>query len=285
MLNAVEVLYLHYINGRTIDDVDQYDFWRKQYGIDGKTLFNQLLNKNVIYEDTTPAVTLSKLTVVKLKDVLRKSGIKISGRKQVLISRIVEHSDIIDFHDLDLKGVYLVTKDFEQHFKNTSFINYFHFNGHITVQEAYQYYVNHQTLHPEAVITAVLNENIRSGMKKSNKYEAVKSHLLLSNFYRDTLKDNAQYVFHLNHFSVLIILESVTRNGHTNTGDPDILDHYTIEKYRHVLEINHWNKTQLYQNILETTRTLPYPAESIKEAASLIIRQLTAFESLYSPSY
>src|SRR5699024_4981552 len=48
-LNAVEVLYMHFVNGRTHDEAVMYDFWLTQYGTEARNLIESLLNKGIIY--------------------------------------------------------------------------------------------------------------------------------------------------------------------------------------------------------------------------------------------
>lgn len=49
-LNAVEVLYLHFVNGRTYDEAIMYDFLA-QYSSPAEALIESLLDKEIIYEN------------------------------------------------------------------------------------------------------------------------------------------------------------------------------------------------------------------------------------------
>jgi hypothetical protein len=275
-LNAVEVLYLHYINGKTSKDIDKYDFWELQYSMSGKTLFQQLLKKNVIYENTTLSATLTKLTVVKLKNLLRKSSMKVSGNKKDLIQRIAEHADVIDWKGLNLTGVFLVTDEYKAFYEATSFINYFHFNGTIGIHTAYEYYLQHPQLSPDEVIIEVLNQTVDKGMQETNKYNAVKAHWLLSTFYQDTLHDSVHSMYHLDHFTVLIILEAVIRNPEDEL---PYMDHYTLDKYREFMRRENLSPLGLYNHLMHHTQALNYPEEYKARAAQIIVDDVTSVVS------
>lgn len=275
-LNAVEVLYLHYINGKTSKDIDKYDFWELQYSMSGKTLFQQLLKKNVIYENTTLSATLTKLTVSKLKDLLRKSGMKVSGNKKELIQRIADHANVIDWKGLNLKGVFLITDEYKAFYKATSFINYFHFNGPIGIHTAYEYYLKHPQLSPDEVVVEVLNQAVEKGMQQSNKYNVVKAHWLLSTFYQERLHDPLHSMYHLNHFTMLIVLEAVIRNSED---DPPYIDHYTLDKYREFMHQKNLSPHDLYNHLMDHTQTLNYSEKYKVRAAQMIVDDITSVVS------
>lgn len=275
-LNAVDVLYLHYINNKTVEDIFKYDFWFTQYAVHEKDLFQKLITLEVIYKDTSLPVTLSKLTVKHLQHLLQKSGIKISGNKSTLISRIVDHSEHIDWGSINLKDVYLVTSDYNKLFEDTTFINYFHFNGQISIFEAYDYYLAHPNLSPDEVIIAVLNRSIQNEMNQTNKYSAIKGHLLLSNVYQDKFDNLELSFYHLDNFSMLIILESIAHQSQNSAPDNhSYIDNFTIDKYRTLMRESFIDHHTLYKNFIRSALSLPYSYEQKEQAAKIMLSHIT----------
>lgn len=274
MLNADDILLMHYINGRTHDEINQYGAWLNHASVDSEAMLKKLLEQHVIYLDHSLPATLKQLTIPQLKHILRTYGIKLSGNKPDLIRRINNHSHIIDTAGLNLKGVYLVTDEYRELFNRTAFIDYFHFNGHISIKAAYSFYQQHPALSSSEIITEMLKENIRTEIHSENKYTAVKSHLLLSAYYRDKLKDAESYVYHLNCFSMLVVLTYIQRCGVERVPDDIILDHYTIDQYKQLIHRFHLHPNTLYIKLISDAGTLPYDIPDIKTAARLITEMI-----------
>lgn len=272
-LNAVEVLYMHFVNGRTHDEAVMYDFWLTQYGTEARNLIESLLDKGIIYGNDDLSVTLKKLKVPELKNLLKQSGIKVSGNKSALIERITENRNIIDFGNETLKSVYTVKEDCRAFLEQTDFIDYFHFNGHISVYEAYDYYRAHPEKTSDEVVTGVLREKVENTIHNKNKYDAIKAFRLLSHFHQEGLEDTESAVHYLNNFAMLIILQSIMRYRSYKSilaGSHFNIDNFTADKYRHLLETGQMTPYTLYHSLVDDTEDLPYSYESRKRAARFI---------------
>ncbi|MGO1922693.1 MAG: SAP domain-containing protein [Jeotgalicoccus sp.] len=281
-LNAVEVLFLHYVKGKTEKEALQHDFWLIEYNRDPQHLLNQLINTGAVYQSYDLSVTLTKFTVPIIKDLLKNSGIKVSGNKKELITRVKEHQEFIDVTALDINGIYIVDKSLETFLHDTVFINYISLHGPISIEEAYSYYTEHPYMNASEIIIALHELKIASNIKKPNKYDAVKCHHLLSEYYSSELHDTEQSLYHLNQFSMLIVLESINRYKQLDSkmkhDEFFNIDNYTIEKYRNLLLMKQFNINELYDKFLVHTKDLPYSETDITLAAQFIIRYIIGSE-------
>ena len=281
-LDAVEVLFLHYVNGKTEEEALQHDFWLTEYNRDPQYLLNQLITTGALCLSYDLSVTLTQFTVPIIKDLLKNSGIKVSGNKKDLIARVKEHQDFIDVTALDIHGVYVVDKSLETFLHDTVFINYISLHGPISIEEAYSYYTKHPDMNASEIIIALHERKIAANIKKPNKYGAVKCHHLLSEYYSSELHDTEQSLYHLNQFSMLIVLESISRYKQLDSkmkhDEFFNIDNYTIEKYRNLLLMKQFNINELYDKLLKHADTLPYIQTDITLAAQFIIRYIIGSE-------
>lgn len=282
-LDAVEALFLHYINGKNKQEAVQHNFWVTEYNREPVHLLSHLINTGAIYQSHDLSVTLTKVTVPILKDLLKKSGIKVSGNKKELIERVKQHRRFIDLTHLSLSAVYVVDESLNTFLRDTAFINYISLHGPITIHDAYAYYIDHQYLNPSEIIIALHEHKIEQTLNKSNKYDAIKCHHLLSEYYSNELYDIDESLYHLNQFSMLIILQSIQRyqqlEGNMKHDAFFNIDNYTIEKYRNLLLMKQFAIKELYDKLLEHGKYLPYDEEIIILAAQFIIRNITGSEN------
>ena len=79
-----------------------------------------------------PSEALSSLTILKLKEILREHGQKLSGKKSELIARILEHVPLEDLplpkvyaliaaacHELDTRSFYIENRQMNYGFMNS----------------------------------------------------------------------------------------------------------------------------------------------------------------------
>ncbi|CAD2070816.1 hypothetical protein GCM10007275_16780 [Jeotgalicoccus coquinae] len=277
-LDAVEVLFLHYVNGKTEQEAMQHNFWTAEYNRSPEQLLNQLIETGSVAKSHDLFFTLTKFTVPVIKNLLKKSGIKVSGSKQELIERAKEHQAFIDLTELDLEGVYVADDSLETFLHDTVFINYISLHGPVTIQEAYAFYLKHPDMSNSEIIIALHEEKIAAGIDKSNKYDVVKCHHLLAEYYSTELNDIENSLRHLNLFTILIVLQSIQRylqpEARMKQDSFFNIDNYTIEKYRNLLLMKQFTINELYDKLLDHSEKLPYSNKHITLAAQFIIRYI-----------
>lgn len=275
-LSAVEVLFLHFLHGKRKRDLIIYDFWTTEYNIEPLELLDALIDKGAVHKTQDLSYTLTQFTVPIIKDLLKKSGIKLSGNKQDLIERVKLNASLIDLSHLHPEAVYIVDDSLNDLMQNTTFLNYINLYGPIGIEDAFSYYLQHQDMNESELIISIHETHITETMNKTNKYDAIKCHHLLTEYYSSKCDDFDKRLYHLNHFSMLIVLESIQR--YLQIDDPSThysffnIDNYTIEKYRDMLLMKQLDINTLYDRLLEHTEALPYAENFIKLAAQYIIR-------------
>src|SRR5690625_2839628 len=212
-LDAIDVLFMHYITGRTPDEVDKYDFWQLQYGRNPENLLRRLMDAGVMYEDDSLPATLPKLRVFELKFILKRAGLKISGNKPELIKRILQHAGTIDFADVPLRNVYVLSDEYADFYSATGFMNFFHFNGNFDLHEVYEFYLEYGDADPHRTAVAFLEGKAARHLHDANKYTAIKVYFLLSNYALAEMRDDRLSIYYLNHFIMLIVLQAIEGGG------------------------------------------------------------------------
>lgn len=94
-LSAIEIFLLDHYDHRPVDD-PLSEYWQSNVGEDYKERLDWLYKKGYLkigsVEDSLPC-----LTVPALKDILRSKGLILSGRKDILVQRILENIPVEDY--------------------------------------------------------------------------------------------------------------------------------------------------------------------------------------------
>lgn len=271
-LDAVDVLFMHYITERTTGEAHKYDFWQFQYDRQPADLVRRLLDAGVIYEDDSLPETLRKLRTFELKYILKDSNLKVSGNKPDLIKRILQHAAEIDFTDVPLKNVYKLSEDWFDFYNQTRFLNYFHFNGSFDLNEIYEFYLANDDLDNHQIATRYLEEKVHDHIDDENKYTAVKSYFLLANYARDEVADLPLSIYYLNHFTMLVTLQAAHHNDVDSVRAYFDLDGYTKDRYRAFMKSEKMSPDELSRFLMDSTKALPYSSEELASAAVFIMK-------------
>ncbi|WP_178138275.1 SAP domain-containing protein [Lacicoccus alkaliphilus] len=269
-LDAIDVLFMHYITDRTTDEADKYDFWQLQYGRRPADLLRRLMEAGVIYEDDSLPAVLQKLRVYELKHILRSARLKVSGNKQALIKRILQHATEIDFAPVPLKNVYKLSERHSEFHSRTRFLNYFHFHGNFDLHEIYGFHLAHDSWGAHRTAVAFLEGKARAHMHAANKYTAVKSYFLLSNYALNEMQDKHLSMHYLNHFAMLIVLAAMDGGSGIPDSPHFYVDRYTTGRYRTYMEESGISVHALIRFLTDSTAGLPWPDEARRHAAALI---------------
>lgn len=107
-LSAIEIFLLDHYDHRPVDE-PLSEYWQSNVGEDYKERVEWLYKKGYLkigsVEDSLPC-----LTVPALKDILRSKGFILSGRKDVLVQRILENIPVEDYQD-KLPKIYVLTEE------------------------------------------------------------------------------------------------------------------------------------------------------------------------------
>lgn len=91
-ITPVEMLMLNYVREGIKSNMDFPNYWHYQYGADAKQVVVNLLNKGLLQLGDVD-ISLQHMETKDLKEILKKAGLKVSGKKVDLVERIINEID------------------------------------------------------------------------------------------------------------------------------------------------------------------------------------------------
>lgn len=156
-LNANDLLMLHFNANRVVGNETINHNYVIENNIDVTATLNKLVNEGALNIENKPETSLPKLTLPKLKEILKNNNLKVSGNKQELINRIIENYNVIDSDDLDLPLMYVPTEKGVKIINETQYIFHFHKSFLVSLPRAHKLAVNHINAE-DKIETIYLNE-------------------------------------------------------------------------------------------------------------------------------
>lgn len=122
-----EILVLSYAHTFYTDGNNSFQrFWWYRYGIeDVNKVLESLLNRGFI-KVASIENAMYKATVVELKDILRENELKVSGKKEILINRLLDEVDKEKLNNIFNRRTYEITELGEEILKSNEHIPYIH---------------------------------------------------------------------------------------------------------------------------------------------------------------
>lgn len=283
-LNALEVLYLHYINGKNEEKVNNYSFWFHQYSTNPFNLFTSLKKRNVIKESTDLKSILNNLKVTELKDTLRQNNLKLSGNKPDLIKRIIENNKIINFDTSAYPSIYFVTDEYKSLLNSTEFITYFHNNHIIDIFDAYDYSLKHRDKSNGELIVLILNDVLKEELKKEEYFNVSILYNNLARYYYDH-NDEYSAQYHLHNYQMLNVLNEIERIKDYNSYGISIsidddsymffINDWSLLQYKSLLKTRQIDTSDLKNELIDSTKHLPFTSKDKEAAAIYIIERVS----------
>lgn len=91
LLRPNEIAFLGYVDG-TFKNQDLPEYWKYYYGINFKTIFDKFINFNLLECKKDLIYTIKKkYTISDLKSILSSNGLPTTGKKDILIDRIISN--------------------------------------------------------------------------------------------------------------------------------------------------------------------------------------------------
>ena len=87
-IKPVDVIFLERANGHKVGDEFPH-YFKYQYGANPSSLLEKALTNNFLIKSDSIVNNIEKIKTSKLKEVLKKHNLKVSGKKQELIERLV----------------------------------------------------------------------------------------------------------------------------------------------------------------------------------------------------
>jgi hypothetical protein len=90
-LTPYEILFLDYINGKSIKDPNIAGYWTHEYNLDYQAVIEKLFNNGYLQESDYK-FNMTKCKLPELKGYLKDKGLNVTGKKEDLITRIINES-------------------------------------------------------------------------------------------------------------------------------------------------------------------------------------------------
>lgn len=144
-LTGNDVLILHYIAKRSKASELNQTFWKNDYFNDNEKSLNKLFNNGYLEMRYDERISLNKLKVEELKEILVKGELKATGRKNDLIERIIEECDK-KYYQKYLELERYITDKGESLLARTKFVLVTHSNNIAYPVDIYNFYLGNQNL-------------------------------------------------------------------------------------------------------------------------------------------
>lgn len=102
------IYLLYWCNGKTLK-VNYPQYFKERYTINPAKMHKELIDEGLL-EPASTEDKFNSLTIPELKDILRAHSLKLSGKKQDLINRLIENA--VEPPDIDMYSLSLEGKDF-----------------------------------------------------------------------------------------------------------------------------------------------------------------------------
>lgn len=136
-LNVYDLLVLQLNVNRKLGNEIKHHSFILEHRIDVMETIKKLLDNNYIFITNKPEISLNYLKVTELKDILRENNLKLSGKKEDLIDRLINSLDDSSLSNLDLPQVYKATSLGKNILEETEYINHFYPHHSITIIDAF----------------------------------------------------------------------------------------------------------------------------------------------------
>ncbi|MCY1585314.1 SAP domain-containing protein [Staphylococcus pettenkoferi] len=147
---------------------------------------NRLIDNEALIKTQEFDISISKMTIPQLKQILKQNGIKKSGNKQEIINRIRKYYDTIE--GLELPTVYKATEKGEKLIEETNYLNEFIYYTSLTPARAYYIANNYVDEEVKDKIEAIYKFEIKRLVNRDDEIPDLIIMSLIS-YYENSKKD------------------------------------------------------------------------------------------------
>lgn len=161
-LNGVDVLGLHYLNGRPENYKLDQQFWKYTYSTSADRIIQTLVDNDFISLKPNVRQSLSNLTVAQLKEILRENDLKVSGNKPDLIERVIEELPHEKLEE-KLEKIWTPTDKGKKLVEETDFIKFAHnkINHLVSINDIYRLYLENLSLDSKDILIKAIENKIK----------------------------------------------------------------------------------------------------------------------------
>lgn len=165
-MNGIDILVLHYLNGKNEDYELNQSFWTFSYSANVEKIVKKLIKNGYIDLGFDLEKSLRSCKVPELKEILKSNSLPVSGKKDDLIKRIIDSADPNSFQHL-LKRIWTPSAEGEKIINDTDFIMYAHrhLSFDININDVYNEYLANKSDSQKGVLIKAVNRTIRFNSK------------------------------------------------------------------------------------------------------------------------
>lgn len=290
-LNANDLLVLHKVVNRSVDEGPYSSFYLSWNNVDILKSINKLIDKKILVKDNTLEISLNKIKNTELSELLKNTGLKVSGNKSVLVPRVIDNMDDVKAsnENFELPLVYTATEKGEQLLHETRYISHFE-DTTINLPRAHKIAKNYLNSSSEDKVIAIYNYEIERLYKLNpNNYDLKRTYEELGDYYMTYKNDNinARSCYHLSYsIDINLIFEDLKSpiyiyyDSEGNFKEDKLkdglssLDYYRMGRiYNHLVFIDELSNKSLHNLFVEDISNY-YPLD--KELSKNLIDYLMA---------
>lgn len=167
-LSPEEILMLDLLNEKDTSNDLFPGYWEYSYDVNAKLLFGNLVKGGFYSKEKSLVTTLQRKTIEDLKHILRDNNLKVSGKKQELIDRILSNLPQEKLDSIELIEVYKVNDKAKDIIKKNDHISYFHNSPlDISIYEAHDYKKKYPNLTPLEIAYDISSQKAEVYLKKN----------------------------------------------------------------------------------------------------------------------
>lgn len=162
MLNGIDVLVLHYLNGKNEDYQLKQAFWKHRYSLNPKKTKNKLIREGYIFLEFDAVKSLHNLKLKDLKNILHNNNLPMKGVKNDLVNRIIDNIDISTLNN-SLKKTWYPSNKAKEIINKTDYILYAHNNSGIdtTIIDLYNTQIKNPNMNSKEILIESINKNLK----------------------------------------------------------------------------------------------------------------------------
>lgn len=206
---------------------------------------------------------------------MKSSNLKVSGSIPLLIARLQENEEVINFSSFPRH--YVLTDEDKAVKDNSSHILYFHYNIHgIDIFKADSFYKNNRTLNSNDVIERVLTEEVDKSLKNKKYRSSVYYSNQLAHHYLETNYDKNQYT----QIIIGMVLDVLLECGYDGFGrderNSEIIGYDTTlyTRIRAYFNKNNMSEENIKRLIFDTTFTINEKYTRFQTVSEIVVAAL-----------
>jgi hypothetical protein len=192
-LSPYEILFLDYINGKSIKSPNIAGYWAHEYNLNCQFVIKKLINNGYLAESDYK-FNMTKCKLSDLKNYLKDKGLKVTGKKEELIARIINESPEEDSIAYFNNSLFQCTEKAIDILTNNQHIVYSHWHRNeirISIMDAENFKKENPSLNHYQLFLEILTKRLHE-YEQSKSWELYRNDILGMSIVYGDMKDHAK---------------------------------------------------------------------------------------------